>query len=68
MLIEDVTGVFLVPGNCGEDCPGKGCNSEIACCCEECDYLICCLKIHDSAECFTCDDRDCPRATGGVRT
>ena len=43
-MIIDVTGTILIPGNCGSDCPGcSGWN----CCCDECDYMLCCLETHD---------------------
>ena len=48
-LIIDVTGIELIPGNLGTDCPGNGEhineNGElIECCCDECDYLLDCLE------------------------
>ena len=47
-MIIDVTGTVLIPGNGGEDCPGNGNhhNTEgiVECCCEECDYRLCCLR------------------------
>lgn len=60
-MILDVTGVLLVPGNCGRECPGNGENPEQECCCEECDYMQCCLDPYDPARCNTCTDLDCPR-------
>lgn len=41
--------IILTPGNCSKDCLGNGehfdSNNElIECCCEECDYLLCCLN------------------------
>ena len=41
-MFVDVTGVILVPGNQGRDCPGNGTFPGIECCCEECDYFLCC--------------------------
>ena len=48
-MIIDVTGIELIPGNLGADCPGNGEhineNGElIECCCDECDYLLDCLE------------------------
>ena len=60
-MIVDITGTILIPGNCGVNCPGNGENADIVCCCDECDYLICCLETHDSGECLDCLDKDCPR-------
>ena len=47
-IIEDVTGVKLTPGNM-EECLGNGRHFDsdgnpIECCCDECDYMILCLK------------------------
>ncbi len=41
-MIVDITGVLLIPGKDGMDCPGNGLHPGIQCCCDECDYLICC--------------------------
>ena len=60
-MIVDITGTILFPGNLGIDCLGNGRNSEIACCCDECDYMMCCLPAHDKTECLECEDQDCPR-------
>jgi len=61
-LIIDVTGVVLIPGNQGKDCPGNGTDPDIECCCDECDYMLCCLDAKNPGQCSTCQDRDCPRA------
>ena len=42
-VIIDVTGIILMPGNQGKDCPGNGANPAIECCCDECDYMLCCF-------------------------
>ena len=63
-MIIDVTGIILTPGNNGKDCLGNGENCDeygnpIVCCCEECDYLICCTTTD-----LRCDERSdllCPR-------
>lgn len=60
-MIIDVTGVILIPGNQGEDCPANGMNPVIECCCEECDYLLCCLDSHRAEQCLQCKDGNCPR-------
>ena len=48
-MIVDVSGTVLTPGNYGEDCMGNGKHFDengnlIECCCDECDYLICCTE------------------------
>lgn len=58
-MIWDVTGMMLIPGECGDDCPGR---RGLDCCCDECDYLMCCLEEHDKNECLICKDKDCPRS------
>ena len=42
-VIIDVTGIILKPGNQGKDCLGNGANPAIECCCDECDYMLCCF-------------------------
>ena len=47
-MIIDVTGIILTPGNNGKDCEGNGehrgsFGNLIECCCEECDYYLCCF-------------------------
>ena len=59
-VIIDVTGVVLTPGNHGNDCLGNGEHPGIECCCDECDYMICCLAERPM-DCTACDDPDCPR-------
>ena len=61
-MIRDITGTVLIPGNFGKDCPGNGSNPDVECCCDECDYMMCCLPTHNIAECSKCEDKDCPRA------
>ena len=61
-MIIDVTGIPLVPGNCGKDCPGSWEYARLNCCCDECDYMMCCLETHDPMECVTCDDKECPHS------
>ena len=62
-MIVDVTGVELTPGESGADCLGNGKGvypdgTPIECCCDECDYLMCCYGL---CRCEECDDADCPR-------
>ena len=57
-MIIDSTGIVLNPGNYGRDCPGNGTHGE--CCCDECDYLMCCLETDIAEACKDCRDRDCP--------
>ena len=64
-MIIDITGVELIPGNGGKHCKGNGLFVDssgkiIECCCEECDYLLCCMGSHDSKKCEECLDRKCP--------
>ena len=58
-MIVDITGVVLLPGNRGKDCPGNGKQNE--CCCDECDYMLCCFG-NTELSCESCHDQDCPRA------
>ena len=55
-------GVILTPGNGGKDCAGNGEHfaeegNLIDCCCDECDYLLCCVYKTD---CRGCNDYKCP--------
>lgn len=54
-MIIDVTGIELTPGNNGRNCLGNGQHSDkngntIECCCDECDYMLCCLCDEDYKE------------------
>ena len=60
-MIIDITGTILIPGNCGRDCPGNGEHEGIECCCDECDYMICCLPSQSPELCDSCSDTNCPR-------
>lgn len=65
-MILDVTGIPLVPGNNGKDCLGNGEKIDeygnlIPCCCDECDYMQCCLESHSQDLCRICTDEHCPR-------
>ena len=57
-MIVDITGIILIPGNGGKDCPGNGETGD--CCCDECDYMMCCFD-DEKPNCRTCDDHSCPR-------
>lgn len=64
-MILDVTGIELWPGMKGINCPGNGeyvdeNGNKIECCCDACDYIMCCLETHPSEECKTCTDAQCP--------
>ncbi len=61
-MIVDITGTILIPGDFGKDCPGNGKHTEIECCCDECDYLLCCTEDHHLESCKNCTDRKCPRS------
>ena len=60
-MIIDITGTILIPGKQGKDCPGNGHNNPQVCCCDECDYMICCLPTHKETDCINCKDKGCPR-------
>ena len=61
IMIIDITGVVLTPGNMGRDCLGNGLHENVECCCDECDYMLCCLENHNMDVCKDCNDQDCPR-------
>ena len=58
-MIVDITGVILIPGNGGKDCPGNG--EFGTCCCDECDYMICCFG-DEKPDCLTYVELSCPRS------
>ena len=63
-MIIDIRGIELTPGNNGEDCKGNGNHLDaygnlIESCCDECDYLLCCIS--ESVNCSKCTDNSCPR-------
>ncbi len=60
-MILDITGTMLVPGNLGRDCPGNGEDGQAECCCDECDYMLCCTDLWKVADCEVCGDAACPR-------
>lgn len=64
VVFIDITGVELTPGNNGENCKGNGKHIDengtlIECCCDECNYLLCCTSY--SVNCSECIYTDCPR-------
>ena len=61
-MIIDITGTELIPGNQGINCPGNGMHKDFPCCCDECDYMLCCLEDHNSTECLICHDPYCPNS------
>ena len=61
-MIIDITGTILTPGNLGKDCLGNGEHAGIECCCNECDYMLCCLEELNPSKCFYCTETDCPRS------
>lgn len=65
-MVIDVTGVELTPGYGGKHCHGNGAHEGIECCCDECDYLICCQENYDMRECLNCKIDECSNA--GKRT
>lgn len=70
-MIIDVTGIELTPGNNGKDCLGNGMHSDLKgnkleCCCDECDYMICCLEIDGYEQCKSCNHMKCPHTNNTV--
>lgn len=68
-MIIDITGIVLTPGNMGKDCLGNGehfdeDNNLIECCCDECNYMLCCLQPITYDKCKKCDEVDCPNKNG----
>ncbi len=67
-MIVDITGIILIPGNGGKDCPGNGLHydengNRTEWCCDECNYAICCYEPSLLEEpCERCDDPRCPRS------
>jgi len=61
-MIVDITSTVLTPGNFGKDCLGNGNHIGIACCCDECDYMMCCLEDHSEEKCLNCKDPYCPHS------
>jgi hypothetical protein len=49
-MYVDITGIILIPGNHGSDCPGNGTVPDLECCCDECDYCLLCFPELDLNE------------------
>ncbi len=69
-MIIDITGIELTPGDNGNYCKGNGEHFDehgnlIECCCDECDYLLCCTS--DNVSCSECIDYECPRKNKTVQ-
>ena len=60
-MIVDISGILLIPGNLGKDCPANGDNIHTENCCNECDYLLCCTDTNFPERCRSCKDKYCPR-------
>ena len=60
-MIIDAANVELMPGNYGKDCLGNGMHEALTCCCDECDYLFCCVSEDFPDVCAACEDTNCPR-------
>lgn len=59
----DVTGIELFPGNSGKDCPGNGKHNSTKCCCDECDFYMCC-NGEKPINCAECPEEFCPAYKG----
>ncbi len=65
-MIKDVTGIKLTPGNLGKDCLGDGRHFDkkgnlIECCCDGCNFYMCCVEEHNENDCKTCGYFYCSR-------
>lgn len=65
-MITDNDNLALMPGNNGNDCPRNGNHVQangqlIECCCDECDFMMCCLEAHTEEICEVCNNYRCPR-------
>ena len=60
-MIIDITTTELAPGNHGDDCLGNGRHKDVECCCDECNYMLCCISENFSRKCVSCEDLACPR-------
>ncbi len=66
-MIIDITGIELIPGNYGKDCPGNGENFDeygnpLELCCDECDFLRCCVEDCPPSKCEKCKSTRCPHS------
>ena len=59
-MTENKQEIELFAGNFGKDCLGNGSHGyEI--CCDECDWLMCCIDKDYPGQCAECECADCPR-------
>lgn len=65
IILIDITGTEIIPGNLGKDCFGNGKYfdeyGEMIFCCEECDYFMCCFPPAGTQGCAGCTDVYCPK-------
>ena len=59
-MMIDITGIELTPGDRGENCLGNGLHEGYECCCDECNYMMCCLPTHTKEKCLVCRETICP--------
>ena len=60
-MVSDMMSIELTPGNYGQDCIGNGTYEDIECCCDECDFMLCCIEDHWETYCAFCKFQNCPR-------
>ncbi len=65
-MIIDITGIPLTPGNGGKNCLGNGTfydkdGNPLECCCDECDYMICCFEKTDCNNCYALECPNLPQ-------
>ncbi len=64
-MLIDITGIPLSPGDGGIFCLGNGEYADengnaIECCCDNCDYYLCCVPF-GPLNCGKCTDPTCPQ-------
>ena len=65
-MLIDITGTELTPGNLGKDCLGNGTYKGQECCCDECDYMLCCIDENWKKACISCKEMNCPRKSFSI--
>lgn len=55
-MMIDIAENKLTPGDFGKGCSGNGEHKDIECCCDECDYLMCCIDENYLQGCKCCQD------------